>query len=611
VRFKIEPRSSDIEVFTTRIDTIYGATFIVLAPEHPIVQQIADASGDPAGFRAKVAKFTSQDRSARLTGEVEKEGFDTGRTAINPFTGKPVPIWVANFVLIDYGTGAVMGVPGHDQRDFEFARKYGLPITIVVQEEGKPLDPGTMTDAHAGQGSLVNSGDYNGLAWEDANRKMTADAQKRGIGEGTVQYRLKDWGISRQRYWGTPIPVVYCDTCGMVPVPYDALPVVLPKIQEFSGKGDSPLAHVPEFVNTTCPSCGGPARRETDTMDTFVDSSWYFFRFADPKNDELPFDPEKLGYWGPVDFYSGGIEHAILHLIYSRFFTRVLRDLGMTHLSEPFTRLLTQGMVLKNGQVMSKSKGNVVDPDDMIQKFGADALRLYVMFVAPPEKEIEWSDAGLEGSWRFLSRVWRLTDSLAETIGGEGIPAPSTFELTDAERVLRRKTHETIKRVTADLDKLHLNTPVSAMMELVNALYAFCSASRSVPVGEEPEQVGAIERPSTISVLKEAVEALVLMLSPFAPHMAEELWEALGHKGGVVAAGWPGYDEAVAKADQVVVPVQINGKVRARLTVAADTSEEALRETALADPHVRQYIEGKTVKKVVVARGKLVSIVVG
>jgi leucyl-tRNA synthetase len=618
VRFKIEPRASDleprsseIEVFTTRIDTIYGANFIVLAPEHPLVQQFADASADPAGFRGKVAKFTSQDRSARMTGDVEKEGFDTGRTAVNPFTGKPVPIWVANFVLVDYGTGAVMGVPGHDQRDFEFAGKYGLPVTVVVDEEGKPLDATTMTEAHAGQGKLVNSGEYNGLPWEEANRKMTAAAKARGVGEGTVQYRLKDWGISRQRYWGTPIPVLYCEACGMVPVPYDALPVVLPKIKEFSGKGDSPLAHVPEFVNTTCPSCGGPARRETDTMDTFVDSSWYFFRFCDPKNDELPFDPEKVGYWGPVDFYSGGVEHAILHLIYSRFFTRVFRDLGMTHLSEPFTRLLTQGMVLKNGQVMSKSKGNVVDPDDMIQKFGADALRLYVMFVAPPEKEIEWSDAGLEGSWRFLSRVWRLTDSVSETIGGEGIPAPSSFELSDAERALRRKTHETIKRVSTDLDKLHLNTPVSAMMELVNDLYAFCSASRCVPVGEEAEKVGAIERPSTISVLKEAVEALVRMLSPFAPHMAEELWEALGHQGGVVAAGWPGYDEAVAKADQIVVPVQVNGKVRARLTVAASTGEQELREIALADPQVRRHLEGKEVKKVVVARGKLVSIVVG
>jgi leucyl-tRNA synthetase len=621
VRFAITPASGpipdprspipEIDVFTTRIDTIYGANFIVLAPEHPLVQQFADASADPAAFRAKVAKFTSQDRTARMTGEVEKEGFDTGRTAVNPFTRKSVPIWVANFVLVDYGTGAVMGVPGHDERDFEFARKYKLPVTVVVEEEGKPLNADTMTDAHAGEGRLVNSGDYNGLPWEDANRKMTAEAEKRGIGEGTVQYRLKDWGISRQRYWGTPIPVMYCEKCGMVPVPYDSLPVVLPKIQEFSGKGDSPLAHVPEFVNTTCASCDGPARRETDTMDTFVDSSWYFFRFCDPKNDGLPFDPEKVGYWGPVDFYSGGVEHAILHLIYSRFFTRVFRDQGMTHLSEPFTRLLTQGMVLKNGQVMSKSKGNVVDPDDMIEKFGADALRLYVMFVAPPEKEIEWSDAGLEGSWRFLARVWRLTDSLAETIGGEGIPEPSTFELSDAERALRRKTHETIKRVTADLDKVHLNTPVSSMMELVNELYAFCGPSRSVPVGEEAEQAGVIERPATISVLKEAVEALVRMLSPYTPHMAEELWETLGHKGGVVEAGWPVYDEAVAKAQQIVIPVQINGRVRARLTVAADTSEEDLRAIALADPQVRAHIAGKDIKKVVVAGGKLVSIVVG
>jgi len=631
VRFPIEdsaaaaPRASDlaprdIEVFTTRIDTIYGANFIVLAPEHPLVQQFASESDDPAGFRAKVAKFTSQDRSARMTGEVEKEGFDTGRRAINPFTGKPIPIWVANFVLIDYGTGAVMGVPGHDERDFEFARKYGLPVTVAVQptfaqgsgEAGpKPIDAQTMTEAHAGEGSLVNSGEYDGLPWEQANRKMTADAAKRGIGEGTTQYRLKDWGISRQRYWGTPIPVMYCEQDGMVPVPYDSLPVILPKTTEFTGRGDSPLAQIPEFVNTTCPTCGGPARRETDTMDTFVDSSWYFFRFCDPKNEELPFDPEKVGYWGPVDFYSGGVEHAILHLIYSRFFTRVFRDLGMTHLGEPFARLLTQGMVLKNGQVMSKSKGNVVDPDDMIQKYGADALRLYVMFVAPPEKEIEWSDAGLEGSWRFLSRVWRLADSLAETIGGEGIPPPSTFELNDQERALRRKTHETIKRVTADLDKVHLNTPVSAMMELVNELYTFCSASRSVAVGEQAEEVGAVERPATISVLKEAIEALVRMLSPFTPHMAEELWEALGHKDGIVAAGWPEFDEAVAKAQEIVVPVQVNGKLRGRITVPADTDEETLRGLALADPHVRPYVDGKPIKKVVVAGGKLVSIVVG
>jgi leucyl-tRNA synthetase len=614
VRFALDDSRGSIEVFTTRIDTIYGANFIVLAPEHPIVREFAAASPDPEGFRAKVAKFTSQDRSARLTGEVEKEGFDTGRKAINPFTGKPVPIWVANFVLIDYGTGAVMGVPGHDERDFEFARKYGLPVTIVVQPDDAPIDAATMTEAHAGEGKLINSGPYDGRPWQDANRAMTADAAGRGIGEGTVQYRLKDWGISRQRYWGTPIPVIYCEKDGLVPVPYDQLPVVLPKVAEFSGRGDSPLAHVPEFVNVTCPSCGGPARRETDTMDTFVDSSWYFFRFCDPKDDDLPFEPDKVGYWGPVDFYVGGVEHAILHLIYSRFFTRVFRDLGLTYLGEPFTALLTQGMVLMDGHVMSKSKGNVVDPDAMIEKYGADALRLYVMFVAPPEKEIEWSDAGIEGSWRFLARVWRLADSLCESIGGQGIPSPSELDLNDAERALRRKTHETIKRVTADLDpRVHLNTAVSAMMELVNELYAFCNVHRPIApnAADEADNVGRIDRPGTIAVLKEAVEALVRMLSPFAPHMCEELWEALGHAGGIVAAGWPSYDEAVAKASEIVVPVQVNGKVRGRVTVPADADDDRLREAALADPHVQAHLEGKTVKKVVVAKGKLVSVVVG
>ena len=605
------PRPSDIEVFTTRIDTIYGATFIVLAPEHPLVQMLADASPDSAEFRAKVAKFTSQDRSARMTGDVEKEEFDTGRRAINPFTGQPIPIWIANFVLGEYGTGAVMGVPGHDQRDFEFARKYDLPVAVVVRPpDGEAANPATMTEAVSNDGVLVNSGPYDGLPSDEAREKLTAEARRRGIGTATVQYRLKDWGISRQRYWGTPIPVLYCDKCGMVPVPYEALPVVLPRTAEFSGLGDSPLAHIPEFVNTTCPTCGGPARRETDTMDTFVDSSWYFFRFCDPHNDRLPFDPEKVKYWGPVDFYSGGVEHAILHLIYSRFFSRVFRDLGLTTIDEPFARLLTQGMVLKFGQVMSKSKGNVVDPDDMIQKFGADALRLYVMFVAPPEKEIEWTDAGLEGSFRFLARVWRLVDQLCDTIGGEGIPAPADVELNDAERALRRKTHETIKRVTVDLDpRVHLNTAVSAMMELVNELYAFCSRSECAPAVEDAEHVGAVERPGTIAVLKEAIDALVRMLSPFAPHMAEELWEALGHRGGLAAARWPEYDEAVAKALEIVVPVQVNGKLRGRLTVPADTSEEQLRELALADPHVRPHIEGRAVKKVVVARGRLVSIV--
>jgi leucyl-tRNA synthetase len=607
----------NIEVFTTRIDTIFGANFILLAPEHPLVQ--AWSKEEPDRFVEGLKKFQGQDRTARMTGEVEKEGFDTGRTVKNPFTGEPVPIWVANFVLGEYGTGAVMGVPAHDQRDFEFARKYSLPITVVVRPtDGAAVDSAALTEAADGDGVLVNSGAYDGLASEAARGRLTDEARTRGIGEGTVQYRLKDWGISRQRYWGTPIPVIYCERDGMVPEKYENLPVQLPKVAEFSGRGDSPLGQIPEFVNTICPKCGGPAKRDTDTMDTFVDSSWYFLRFCDPANTDLPFDPGKVTYWGPVDFYSGGVEHAILHLIYSRFFTRVFRDLGMTTLDEPFARLLTQGMVLKDGQVMSKSKGNVVDPDDMIQQFGADALRLYVMFVAPPEKEIEWTDAGLEGSWRFLARVWRLVDQLCETIGGEGIPGPSGLELDDSERALRRKTHETIRRVTFDLDpRVHLNTAVSGLMELVNELYAFCSRSSCLRVGKEGESaasVGTIERAGTVAVLKEAIEALVLMVSPFAPHMAEELWEMLGHTGGVVAAGWPAFDANVAKASEITVPVQVNGKLRARLIVAADIAEEELREMALRDPQVIKHTEGRPVRKVVVAgsaANRLVSIVVG
>jgi leucyl-tRNA synthetase len=611
-RVKFAIAAGEIEVFTTRIDTIYGANFLLLAPEHALVQAWSRETG-AEGFATDLRRFQAQDRTARMTGEVEKEGFDTGRTAINPFTGKPVPIWVANFVLGEYGTGAVMGVPGHDQRDFEFARKYRLPVTVVVQPEGAALDGDRMAESYSGPGTLVNSGEYDGLPAEVAIVRMSEAAEARGVGERTVQYRLKDWGISRQRYWGTPIPVIYCETCGMVPVPSDSLPVLLPKVAEFSGRGDSPLAQIPEFVNVECPSCGAPARRETDTMDTFVDSSWYFYRYCDPANADLPFDPATVAYWGPVDFYSGGVEHAILHLIYSRFFARVFRDLGMTGISEPFTRLLTQGMVLKDGQVMSKSKGNVVDPDDMIQKYGADALRLYVMFVAPPEKEIEWTDAGLEGSWRFLARVWRIVDQLCETIGGEGIPGPAEVELNEAERALRRKTHETIRRVTLDLDpRVHLNTAVSGLMELVNELYAFCNRTDTLKPGNDAEpadSVGTVERAGTVAVLKEAIDALVRMISPFAPHMAEELWERLGHGDGIVAAGWPEFDEVVARAEQVVIPVQVNGKLRSRLTVPADTPEDRLRELALADPQVAKHIEGKTVRKVVIAGGRLISIV--
>jgi leucyl-tRNA synthetase len=607
--------SADIEVFTTRLDTIFGATFVLLAPEHDLLERLAAESEDPGAMRAQAARFRRQDRSARLTGDVEKEGFSTGRFAINPFTGRQVPIWVANFVLGEYGTGAVMAVPAHDQRDFEFARKYGLPVRVVIQPEGEgaaALDAPAMTAAYSEPGRVVDSGDYTGLWSTDAQRVMAEKAERRGIGQRTVQFRLKDWGISRQRYWGTPIPVIHCPACGLVPVPDDQLPVELPAVAEFTGRGDSPLASVPEFVNVACPRCGGPARRETDTMDTFVDSSWYFYRFCDARNDARPFDPAAVAYWAPVDFYSGGVEHAILHLIYSRFFARVFRDLGMVNHAEPFSRLLTQGMVHKDGVVMSKSKGNVVDPDDMIAKYGADALRLYVMFVAPPEKEVEWTDAGLEGAFRFLMRVWRIVQQWRETVAAAPPVSGLEGELTDAERALRRKAHDTIRRVTQDLDpRVHLNTVVSALMELVNELYQFSDQHTAAgAASRRADGPARTERPGTQAVLKEAIEALILMLSPFTPHMTEELWEHVGGEGGVVFAPWPAFDPAVARAEEVVIPVQVNGKVRGRVTVPADSSEDGIREAALADPAVAAHIAGKAVVKVIVAKGRLVSVVI-
>jgi leucyl-tRNA synthetase len=595
--------SDAIEVFTTRVDTIFGATCVFLAPEHEMVEKFAVFADDPAAFRKRATAFRTQDRTARLTGEIEKEGFFTGRYARNPFTQERIPIWIANFVLGEYGTGAVMAVPAHDQRDFEFATKYNLPIKIVVHPDPELGHASTeIEQAFEDYGRLVESGEFTGLTSEAALLRMGEWVEKQGIGTRTVQFRLKDWGISRQRYWGTPIPMVYCDTCGIVPVPFGQLPVELPKVTSFTGRGDSPLAQVPDFVNVSCPKCGGSARRETDTMDTFVDSSWYFYRFCDPKNAALPFDPPKATYWMPVDFYVGGVEHAILHLIYSRFFARVFRDLGMVDHDEPFQHLLTQGMVLKDGAVMSKSKGNVVDPDEMMQKFGADALRLYVMFVAPPEKEVEWSDSGLEGSWRFLARAWRIVDQWCAAIKDAapvaGIDAAS---LNAAERQLRRKTHDTIKRLTVDVEqRIHLNTAVSALMEQVNGLYGF----------SEAVQKGGAVRAQSLSALREAIEALIVMISPFAPHTAEELWEMTGHAGGIEHASWPSFDAAVARADEIVVPVQVNGKLRSRLTVPADTPESELRERALADSAVRPHIEGKTIKSVVMVKGKLINVVV-
>jgi leucyl-tRNA synthetase len=601
VLFPVVTTASDgsdvaLDVFTTRIDTIFGATFVLLAPEHPFVDRIAETSAEPTQFRDRVDTFRTLDRTARMTGQIEKEGFDTGRRAVNPFTGETIPIWIANFVLADYGTGAIMAVPAHDQRDFEFARKYELPIRIAIQPDGEPpLDAETLEAASSVSGRLVDSGGFSGRTSDEAIPLMARHAEEQGIGGAEVQFRLKDWGVSRQRYWGTPIPIIHCPACGLQAVPYEDLPVELPRITEFSGRGDSPLAQVPEFVHTTCPSCGGPARRETDTMDTFVDSSWYFYRYCDPRNETAPFDADTVKYWAPIDFYTGGVEHAILHLIYSRFFCRVFKDLGLISHDEPFTRLLTQGMVLRHGAVMSKSKGNVVDPDEMLASYGADALRLYEMFVAPPEKEIEWTDAGLEGSARFLKRVWRLVMSVVETADSAEIPSFDGVTLSDPERSLRRKTHDTIRRVSADIDpRVHLNTAISALMELVNDLYAFREQS-----SDEPDH----------GVAREAVEALVLMLSPFTPHLAEELWEALGHPDGTVAAGWPTFDPGVARADEVIVPVQVNGRVRARLTVSVDISTKDLEAQALADPSVVSHTLDKEISRVVVVPGKLVNIV--
>jgi leucyl-tRNA synthetase len=594
-------RFDDIEVFTTRLDTIFGATFVLLGPEHPLVDRLAANSPDPAVFRARTAAFRAQDRMAPVSGEVEKEGFDTGRTVANPFTGRPVPVWVANFVLGEYGTGAVMGVPAHDQRDFEFARKYRLPIVVVVEPHGGAAPVAdTMTEAVSEDGVLVESGEWSGLPSDEARRRMTAEAERRGIGHGSIQYRLKDWGISRQRYWGTPIPIIYCESCGLVPVPDRDLPVVLPTNVEFSGRGDSPLAQIPAFVNVACPSCGRPAKRETDTMDTFVDSSWYYYRFCDSKNTELPFAPEKVAYWGPVDFYSGGVEHAILHLIYSRFFSRVMRDLGLVTIDEPFVRLLTQGMVLRHGAVMSKSKGNVVDPDDMIAKYGADALRLYVMFVAPPEKEVEWTDSGLEGAFRFLGRVWRAVGAALPLLDGSaGTTTADADPLAADLRAVRRLTHQTIKTVTDDIDpRMHLNTAVSGLMVLVNELTTLVN---------DPARTS---QPGAAAVLRESVEALVRLLSPFTPHLSEELWQHLGHADGMIAAGWPVFDEIAAREDEVEIPVQVNGKLRDRVTLPADASDAAIEKAALAAPGVQSHILGKTVVKVIVARGRLVNIVV-
>jgi leucyl-tRNA synthetase len=582
-----------IRVFTTRIDTIFGATFMVLAPEHARVDELM--AGAPAEARAAVARLRGQDRRARLEGKVEKEGVFTGRHAVNPFNRERVPIWIGNFVLMGYGTGAIMAVPAHDQRDFEFARKFGIPVRVVIQPEGAPLEGDRLEAAYDGPGRAVNSGEWTGLDSAEAITAMTAHAEAKGFGKRTTSYRLKDWLVSRQRYWGTPIPVVYCERDGIVGVRDSDLPVVLPKEAPFTGEGGNPLEKVPAFVTAACPRCGGPARRETDTMDTFVDSSWYFYRYLSPRKTDGPFDAAAVRYWFPIDLYVGGIEHAILHLVYSRFWTKMMRDLGLVTFDEPVVRLFPQGMVHKDGEVMSKSRGNTVAPDTIIARHGADTLRLYILFVAPPEMPLEWQDAQIEGPSAFLRRVWRLVDRHAERFAGEirhGIPA----ELTPPARELRRRVHQAIQRVTTDIEeRLKLNTAVSAMMELYNDIARL-----------EPEVAEGPMRP----VLLEAIETLVLLLSPFAPHICEEMWMGLGRRSSVVNRNWPVGDPEVAREDSVELPVQVNGKVRGHIIVARSATDDHVRDAALGEPKVKALLDGKQIARVVVVPGRMVSVVV-
>ena len=639
--------SGTVRVFTTRIDTIYGVNAVVLAAEHPVIQANIDHFSEEvastiAFIRAENTKPTDHEA------EIEKDGIDTGLRAINPFSGEELPVWVGNYVMMEYGTGAVMSVPAHDERDFEFAKKFGLPIRQVISEPHMEHAHQTM-QAMALEvpltiyGVLVHSDYWNGKTSENAKLEMTAYAVKHGFGEAATTYRLRDWGVSRQRFWGSPIPIVYCDTCGVVPEKFENLPVRLPETAPFSGTGESPLAKVPEFVNTVCPTCEGPAKRETDTMDTFVDSSWYYFRYTDATNEVLPFDPEIAAYWTPVDQYIGGDDHAVMHLIYARFWTKMMRDLGLVTFNEPFKRLLTQGMVVgetffddatgkkvyhmpgdvtvtrdakgkitgavgKDGRAlkygierMSKSKGNGVDPDEMVEIYGADAARLFIMFAAPIENELVWNEAGIEGGVRFLQRVWRQVYKWRTAIGeAERTPLVNGEGVTPASRKLRQKTHQTIKRVTDSFEALQFNTPVAALMELSNAVG---------DIGVDP--ANATE--SDLFAIREALTSLVLMLTPFAPHTAEELYAVIiDNDDGIVANGacFPEYSEDLAKADEIEIPVQINGKLRSRILAAPGTADEELQRMAFADEKTREFTDGKEIVKVIVVPNRLINIVV-
>ncbi|WP_432738000.1 leucine--tRNA ligase [Maridesulfovibrio sp. FT414] len=594
--FEVEESGDTISVFTTRPDTLYGATFMSLAAEHPMVEKLIEGRPEADKVRQFVHKVTNMDRFQRAADDLEKEGVFTGAYCINPLNGLKMPIYVANFVLMGYGTGAVMAVPAHDQRDYEFATKYKLPMQIVIQPEGQTLDLAEMTAAYSEPGVLVNSAEFNGMPNEEAKGAIVEYLGKSGKGKKSINYRLRDWNISRQRFWGAPIPVIYCDDCGIVPVPEKDLPVVLPEDAVMNEDGRSPLPQMESFINVTCPKCGKAAKRETDTMDTFVESSWYFMRYTDARKEDEAFDSRALEYWSPVDQYIGGIEHAILHLLYARFFTKLLRDEGYTKIGEPFKNLLTQGMVLKDGAKMSKSKGNVVDPNAMINRYGADATRLFILFASPPEKDLEWSDQGIEGAYRFLNRIWRLAEDLDGKLSPVGACAKPAAELPSDAKKLRLKEHETVQRASRDMEnKFQFNTVIAATMELVNEIYALKDA--------------LVDSEDGRFALSSAFSTVLTVLSPIAPHICEEIWAALGYKGCIAEVAWPEFDESAMVTDEILIIIQVNGKMRGKLSVPAAATKEEIEETALAHENVTKHIEGQTIRKVIVVPGKLINIV--
>ncbi|MDH3885952.1 MAG: leucine--tRNA ligase, partial [Desulfobacterales bacterium] len=632
IRFPIENSDEQIPVFTTRQDTVYGATFMCLAPEHPLVVKLSKGTSQEKEVSEFIDRISMQDRSVKAVESYEKEGVYIGAYCINPLSGIRMPIYTANFALMEYGTGAVMSVPSHDQRDFEFARKYGLDVIVVVKPHDADLDPATMTEAFTGEGVMINSDRFNGIDSVQALDDIASYLEEKGLGKKTTSFRLRDWGISRQRYWGAPIPIIHCEKCGIVPVPEKDLPILLPEDADLLEGGKSPLSTLEYFTKTPCPACGSSeARRETDTMDTFVESSWYYERYCSPNCKTAMFDREAVDYWMPVDQYIGGVEHAILHLLYSRYYTRVLYDFGLVNYKEPFTRLLTQGMVCKEtvscpehgfllpeeikgageerlckqcgqhtivGRVekMSKSKKNVIDPKILLEKFGADTTRLFCLFAAPPERDLEWSEQGVEGGYRFLNRVWRLALNWGSLIRGTKPFNGSPDQLDDDSRALFKKNHATIKKVTRDIeDRFHFNTAISAVMELVNTMYGIDFDDQNSQKAE---------------VMRLSMESVALLLSPIVPHFAEELWEALGFDTSILLAPWPSYREDALIKDELLIVVQVNGKLRSKFNVDADADDDTLKEMALSDERVLKFIDGKPIKKIIVVKEKLVNIVV-